>query len=124
MKTIELKQTKEEILRNAIYDKIKDDLIAIRLDSWETEDGDKYPLLDHLSSGENIDSGILEIDNIVDQIEIDELLKQYAESYHKEKLKNDLIHFASQRNEQHFLDWESKYMISVNEINDFLKTKE
>jgi hypothetical protein len=51
-------------------------------------------------------------------------MQEYAESYHKEKLKNDLIHFASQRNEQHFLDWESKYMISVNEINDFLNTKE
>jgi len=93
IKAHEQKPTKEEILRNAIYDKIKDDLIAIRLDSWETEDGDKYPLLDHLSSGENIDSGILEIDNIVDQIEIDELLKQYAESYHKEKLREELIEF-------------------------------
>ena len=51
-------------------------------------------------------------------------MQEYAESYHKEKLKNDLIHFASQRNEQHFLDWESKYMISVNEINDYLNTKE
>lgn len=51
-------------------------------------------------------------------------IMNYAESYHKEKLKNDLIHFAYQRNEQHFLDWESKYMISVNEINDFLNTKE
>ena len=51
-------------------------------------------------------------------------MQDYAESFHKEKLKNDLIHFASQRNEQHFLDWESKYMISVNEINDFLNTKE
>ena len=51
-------------------------------------------------------------------------MQEYAESYHKEKLKNDLIHFASQRNEQHFLDWESKYMISVDEINDFLNTEE
>ena len=51
-------------------------------------------------------------------------MQEYADLYHKEKLKNDLIHFASQRNEQHFLDWESKYMISVNEINDYLNTKE
>ena len=51
-------------------------------------------------------------------------MQEYAESYHKEKLRDDLIHFASQRNEQHFLDWESKYMISVDEINDYLKTKE
>ena len=51
-------------------------------------------------------------------------MQEYAESYHKEKLKNDLISFAGHRNEQHFLDWESKYMISVNEINDFLNTKE
>ena len=51
-------------------------------------------------------------------------MQEYAESYHKEKLREELILFASQRNEQHFLDWESKYMISVNEINDFLNTKE
>ena len=46
-------------------------------------------------------------------------MQEYAESYHKEKLREELILFASQRNEQHFLDWESKYMITVNEINDF-----
>ena len=51
-------------------------------------------------------------------------IMNYAESFHKEKLREELILFASQRNEQHFLDWESKYMISVNEINDFLNTKE
>lgn len=51
-------------------------------------------------------------------------MQEYAESYHKEKLRDELISFASQRNEQHFLDWESKYMISVDEINEYLKTKE
>jgi hypothetical protein len=51
-------------------------------------------------------------------------MQEYAEEYHKEKLREELILFASQRNEQHFLDWESKYMISVNEINDYLKTKQ
>ena len=53
-----------------------------------------------------------------------EELQEYADLFHEEKLKSDLIHFALQRNEQHFLDWESKYMITVNEINDFLNTKE
>ena len=112
MKTSEPKPTKEEILKNAIYDKIKEDLIAARLNSWETDDGDKYPLLDHLSKGENIDSGILEIDNIVDQIEIDELLIQYAEAYHKEKLKEELsdaFHYG--RN-------------TTISFKDYLKTKE
>jgi hypothetical protein len=121
MKTSEPKPTKEETLRNAIYDKIKDDLIAIRLDSWETEDGDKYPLLDHLSSGENIDSGILEIDNIVDQIEIDELLKQYAESYHKEKLRDELKAFNSFVVK---LEEGGKIWLIDNYIDDYLKQKQ
>jgi len=50
-------------------------------------------------------------------------MQEYAEAYHKEKLRDELISFAGHRNEQHFLDWESKYMITVSEINDYLKTK-
>ena len=50
-------------------------------------------------------------------------MQEYADLYHKEKLREELISFAGHRNEQHFLDWESKYMISVDEINDYLKTK-
>lgn len=70
----------EEILPfiNKIYDKIREDLRGARLMNVETDDGDRYPLLDHLSNTNTIKSGLEEIDNIVEQIEIEDLLEEYA----------------------------------------------
>lgn len=80
---IEPRRTAEE-LKNKIYDKITDDLKGSRLEGLETDDGDKYPLLDFLSSGTTIKEGLLEVHNLVEQIDIDELLKEYAQNQQPE----------------------------------------
>lgn len=72
------KKTAEEI-KNKIYDKITDDLKSSRLEGLETDDGDKYPLIDFLSSGNTVKTGLSEVHNLVEQIDIDELLKEYAQ---------------------------------------------
>jgi len=73
-------KTKEQTadLLNKIYDKIAEDLKHSRLEQWETDDGDKYPLLDFLSKEATIKEGLSEINNIVEQIDINDLLKEYA----------------------------------------------
>ena len=76
---------------NKIYNKIADDLKSARLEGWNTSDGDKYPLKDYLSQHGTIQTGIDEINNIVEQIEIEPLLKQYAEQYHRDKLREELV---------------------------------
>ena len=67
-----------EKITNMIYDKIRADLLSARLKSRETEDGDKLPLVDYLSKGNTIKSGITEIDDIVEQIDIEDLLHEFA----------------------------------------------
>ena len=79
-------KTKEEI-KNKVYDKIRDDLKGSRMEGYNTDDGDKYPLLDYLSKGTTIKEGLSEADNIVEQIDIDDLLQEFAEAYHQEKDK-------------------------------------
>ena len=68
---------------NKVYDKIRDDLHSVTLAGFETEDGDRFPLIDLLSSGKTIQSGINEIEEIVEQIEIEGLLRQYTQQSSK-----------------------------------------
>ena len=65
---------KREQIINKIYDKIRDDLLHAKLLYWEEDDTNKYPLVDHLSSGSDISTGRDEIDNIIEQIEIEDLI--------------------------------------------------
>lgn len=65
--------TREQII-NKIYDKIRDDLLHALLLYWEEDDANKYPLVDHLSSGNDISTGRDEIDNLIEQIEIEPLI--------------------------------------------------
>jgi hypothetical protein len=64
---------REQII-NKIYDKIRDDLLHALLLYWEEDDANKYPLVDHLSSGNDISTGRDEIDNLIEQIEIEPLI--------------------------------------------------
>ena len=81
------------------------------------------PTKEEILEKNGFDFDQFEIDNEYSAKNLLSAMQEFAEAFHKEKLKNDLIYFASQRNEQHFLDWESKYMISVDEINDYINTK-
>lgn len=65
---------KREQIINKIYDKIRDDLLHALLLYWEEDDTNKYPLVDHLSSGDDISTGRDEIDNLIEQIEIEDLI--------------------------------------------------
>lgn len=66
---------KREQIINKIYDKIRDDLLHAKLLYWEEDDDtNKYPLVDHLSSGDDISTGRDEIDNLIEQIEIEPLI--------------------------------------------------
>lgn len=65
---------KREQIINKIYDKIRDDLLHAKLLYWEEDDTNKYPLVDHLSSGDDISTGRDEIDNLIEQIEIEPLI--------------------------------------------------
>lgn len=65
---------KREQIINKIYDKIRDDLLHAKLLYWEEDDTYKYPLVDHLSSGNDISTGRDEIDNLIEQIEIEPLI--------------------------------------------------
>jgi hypothetical protein len=65
---------KREQIINKIYDKIRDDLLHALLLYWEEDDANKYPLVDHLSSGNDISTGRDEIDNLIEQIEIEPLI--------------------------------------------------
>jgi len=65
---------KREQIINKIYDKIRDDLLHAKLLYWEEDDTNKYPLVDHLSSGNDISTGRDEIDNLIEQIEIEPLI--------------------------------------------------
>ena len=65
---------KREQIINKIYDKIRDDLLHAKLLYWEEDDTNKYPLVDHLSSGDDISTGRNEIDNLIEQIEIEPLI--------------------------------------------------
>jgi hypothetical protein len=65
---------KREQIINKIYDKIRDDLLHAKLLYWEEDDANKYPLVDHLSSGNDISTGRDEIDNLIEQIEIEPLI--------------------------------------------------
>src|SRR5574343_144431 len=49
-------------------------------------------------------------------------MQEYAEAYHKEKMREELIHFAGYHNDLHFPNAEAKYMISIDEIKEYLKT--
>ena len=58
-----------EEIEKEIYDIIKQALTSYRLSNYVDEDGNAYPLLDHLSiPGENINTGKDEIDFMVDHI--------------------------------------------------------
>lgn len=91
----EPKQTAEEI-KNKIYDKITDDLKGSRLEGLETNDGDKYPLIDFLSSGTTIKEGLSEVHNLVEQIDIDDLLKEYAQNQQPKEIRKVLIQFVNE----------------------------
>jgi len=65
---------KREQIINKIYDKIRDDLLHANLLYWEEDDTNKYPLVDHLSSGNDISTGRDEVDNLIEQIEIEPLI--------------------------------------------------
>jgi hypothetical protein len=65
---------KREQIINKIYDKIRDDLLHAKLLYWEEDDTNKYPLVDHLSSDDDISTGRDEIDNLIEQIEIEDLI--------------------------------------------------
>jgi len=65
---------KKEQIINKIYDKIRYDLLHANLLYWEEDDTNKYPLVDHLSSGNDISTGRDEIDNLIEQIEIEPLI--------------------------------------------------
>ncbi len=65
---------KREQIINKIYDKIRYDLLHANLLYWEEDDTNKYPLVDHLSSGNDISTGRDEIDNLIEQIEIEPLI--------------------------------------------------
>ena len=65
---------KREQIINKIYDKIRYDLLHANLLYWEEDDTNKYPLVDHLSSGNDISTGIDEINNLIEQIEIEDLI--------------------------------------------------
>jgi hypothetical protein len=65
---------KREQIINKIYDKIRDDLLHSKLLYWEEDDTNKYPLVDHLSSGDDISTGRDEIDNLIEQIEVEPLI--------------------------------------------------
>lgn len=67
---------KREQIINKIYDKIRDDLLHALLLYWEEDDANKYPLVDHLSSGDDISTGRDEIDNLIEQIEIEPLIDE------------------------------------------------
>ena len=67
---------KREQIINKIYDKIRDDLLHAKLLYWEEDDTNKYPLVDHLSSGDDISTGRDEIDNLIEQIEIEPLIDE------------------------------------------------
>jgi len=85
-----------EDLINKIYDKIADDLKSARLERIITDDGDQYPLVDHLSGGDNtIKTGLSEINYIVEQIEIEDLLKEYASQLQRKPtdLREEIIKF-------------------------------
>lgn len=64
---------REQII-NEIYDQIRDDLLHALLLYWEEDDANKYPLVDRLSSGDDISTGRDEIDNLIEQIEIEPLI--------------------------------------------------
>ena len=66
-------ETRKEKI-NQIYDKIRDDLRHATMLYFEEDDSNKLPLLDYLSSGEDVSTGIDEIDNLIEQIEIESLI--------------------------------------------------
>jgi len=67
----------EEII-NKVYDKIREDLRHATMLYFDEDDCNKYPLIDYLSSGSDISTGIDEINNLIEQIEIEPLLEAYA----------------------------------------------
>jgi hypothetical protein len=66
-----------EMLTNRIIDRIRDNLLHATMVYWQGDDEDPYPLKDFLSGeSHDISRGIDEIDNIIEQIEIDDLVKE------------------------------------------------
>ena len=68
----------EKGIINKIYDKISDDLIHhVKLCYFKDDDDNGFPLVDLLSGDHpDISQGIREIENIVEQIDIDDLIKE------------------------------------------------
>jgi hypothetical protein len=98
-----IKTMKREQIINKIYDKIRYDLLHAKLLYWEEDDTNKYPLVDHLSSGSDISTGRDEIDNIIEQIEIEDLIDAIlALPLDDELLKRELIRFRNYFNNESY----------------------
>jgi hypothetical protein len=88
---------KREQIINKIYDKIRDDLLHAKLLYWEEDDANKYPLVDHLSSGNDISTGRDEIDNLIEQIEIEPLIDAILTLPLEVPSDGDVLHESSIR---------------------------